>query len=46
LAGRGDSELYVAPGVTSVQRLIQARRIGVQGKLIASASVDDGKLIV
>lgn len=46
LAGRGDFELYVAPDVASVQRLIQARRMGAQGKLIASASVDDGKLIV
>ncbi len=37
---------YVAPDAASIRRLIHARRIDATDKLIASASIEDGSLIV
>ena len=37
---------YLAPDLDSVRRIVQARKAGAEDKLIASASIDDGKLVV
>lgn len=40
------SGFYLAPELDSVRRIVQARKAGAEDKLIASASIDDGKLVV
>lgn len=37
---------YLAPDVDAVRRMIKARALGAEQRLIASATVDDGNLIV
>jgi hypothetical protein len=43
---RSKFDPYVAPDAASVRRLIHARRIDATDRLIASASIEDGNLIV
>lgn len=43
---RSKFDPYVAPDAASIRRLIHARRIDATDKLIASASIEDGSLIV
>lgn len=43
LVGR---EVYIAPNAEAVSRMVFARQVKAESKLIASASVEDGKLIV
>ncbi|MFI5308009.1 MAG: DUF2442 domain-containing protein [Polyangiales bacterium] len=43
LAGR---EVYIAPNAEAVSRMVFARQVEAEAKLIASASMEDGQLIV
>jgi len=46
LSHQARSEPYIAPNPDAVRRLVLARRSGAEKELVASASVEDGKLIV
>jgi hypothetical protein len=46
LSGQARHEPYIAPSREAVRRIVLARRSGAEKELIASASIDDGKLVV
>lgn len=41
-----DREVYIAPDARAVARMVRARQAKAEAKLIASAAVEDGKLVV
>jgi hypothetical protein len=45
-AAKSKTSPYIAPDRDSVRRMIFARKVGAEKELIASASVEDGQLIV
>jgi hypothetical protein len=46
LSGQARQDPYIAPSPDVVRRIVLSRRGGAEKELIASASVDDGKLVV
>lgn len=46
LSHQARSEPYIAPDTSAVRRLVLARRSGAEKELVASASIEDGKLVV
>ena len=46
LSGQARHEPYIAPSPEAVRRLLVAHRSGAEKELIASASIEDGKLVV
>jgi Protein of unknown function (DUF2442) len=46
LSGQARQEPYIAPSPDAVRRIVLSRRTGAERELIASASIDEGKLIV
>jgi uncharacterized protein DUF2442/helix-turn-helix protein len=45
LSGQARHEPYIAPSPDAVRRIVLARRSGAQKELIASVSIEDGKLV-
>jgi DNA-binding transcriptional regulator YiaG len=46
LSGQARREPYIAPSADAVRRIVLSRRSGAEKELIASASIEDGKLVV
>jgi ribosome-binding protein aMBF1 (putative translation factor) len=46
LSGQARQDPYIAPSFDAVRRIVLSRRSGAERELIASASMDDGKLVV
>jgi hypothetical protein len=46
LSGQARQEPYIAPSRDAVRRIVLSRRSGAEKELIASASMEDGKLVV
>ncbi|MGA3123069.1 MAG: DUF2442 domain-containing protein [Polyangiaceae bacterium] len=46
LSGQARHEPYIAPSPDAVRRIVLARRSGAQKELIASAAIEDDKLVV
>jgi hypothetical protein len=46
LSGQARQEPYIAPSPDAVRRIVLSHRSGAERELIASASIDDGKLVV
>jgi hypothetical protein len=46
LSGQARQEPYIAPSADAVRRIVFARRSGAEKDLIASASIEDDKLVV
>ena len=46
LSGQARQEPYIAPSADAVRRIVLSRRTGAEKELIASASIDDAKLVV
>jgi hypothetical protein len=46
LSGQARQEPYIAPSPDAVRRIVLSRRSGAESELIASAAIEDGKLVV